>query len=82
MSGLLGVVEMSDIITGPGLYVLRNGQFVAIVKADTRWALPATGPGWSGLKGHWLHDRDSSLDIIRRATPDEAARFCGIGEMI
>ena len=31
----------------------------------------ATGPGWTAPTGRWMHDRDSSLDIIRRATPDE-----------
>ena len=70
---------MTDaIITGPGLYVLRNGDFVAIVH---KWA-----DGWGGAEDALFWSPDgcchglTERDIIRRATPKEAARFCGGGE--
>ncbi len=71
---------MTDaIITGPGLYVLRNGDFVAIVR---RWS-----DGWVSAEDaeSWetdgsCHRGDADYDIVRRATPEEAAKFCVGGE--
>ena len=70
---------MTDIITGPGLYVLRNGDFVAIVRKNSIQCRNATMDYWL-ISGHARHDfNETPYDIIRRATPEEAARFCGDG---
>lgn len=67
---------MTDIITGLGLYVLRNGKFVAIA---SKWA-----DGWSTAEDARFWSSDGCChslaehDIIRRATPEEAAKFCGL----
>ena len=71
---------MTDaVITGPGLYVLRNGDFVAIVRRD------ADGIWHDWQDAFWLDSgRDwcrsapqDPYDIIRLATPEEANKFCG-----
>ncbi len=69
---------MTDIITGPGLYVLRNGNMEAINhERESRW-WNGTARSWS-KRGHFSRTRQASLfDIIRRATPEEAAKFCGL----
>ena len=75
---------MTDaIITGPGLYVMRNGLTKEIRQRDIRdcrvfW--DNTWASWS-LNGKANHyGPDSQWDIIRRATPEEAAKFCGGGD--
>ena len=69
---------MTDaIITGPGLYVLRNGIFVVVNAIGVKTASMCVGHvSWfvqSGMRVNtsWTDD----YDIIRRATPEEAAKF-------
>ena len=73
---------MTDaIITGPGLYVLRNGRPQWIEEKQEN------EPGWWFDATSWLewmsngsftgHLDPHPYDIIRRATPEEAAKFCG-----
>ncbi|HQT62798.1 hypothetical protein [Acidiphilium sp.] len=76
---------MSDaIITGPGLYVLRNGRPQWIDRFDDEggWWRSATEnfDEWKSDGTYILRGVNRKFDIIRRATPEEAARFCGGGE--
>lgn len=75
---------MSDVITGPGLYVLRNGrpQWIEEEQEDEPgWWWDATSYlEWTSNGSFAGNFVVAPLDIIRRATPEEAARFCGGGE--
>ena len=70
---------MTDaIITGPGLYVLRNGKFKEITEIHPPFAEDNRGSRWSLEKGSRVaYSWTDEYDIIRRATPEEAAKFCG-----
>lgn len=66
---------MVMVITGPGIYVMRNGDLVAITEIGDSLA-------WDWAGARWLEygrkDRGSDLnDILRRATASEIAAFCG-----
>ena len=74
---------MTDaVITGPGLYVLRNGRPQWIDRFDDEggWWRSATEnfDEWKSDGTYILRGANRQFDIIRRATPEEAARFCGL----
>ncbi len=66
---------MTDaIITGPGLYVLRNLERVELdCGPDEEGRVFATA--WKGWSDGMSIINGTSHDIIRRATPEEAAKF-------
>lgn len=71
---------MTDaIITGPGLYVLRNGRPHWVdAKVDGFWVDSTGYHGWRSNGRYEDTFEDHLYDIIRRATPEEAAGFCVI----
>ena len=60
----------ASVITGPGIYQMRNGDFVAVTNrlGNGRWSDFSQRSGWLSDGFYWGGDGRCPFDIIRRVS--------------